>query len=92
MTLLRCRIAHSLWCALTAINLVAVPVLAQNVANGRAMTTDEMIRAESFVRPPDPISSAVLAPRHLNVSVNNLSADRMWFIHEVGDGPVTMDV
>lgn len=35
---------------------------------------------------------AVMAPRHLNVTPSNLSPDRKWFIREVGDGPVTMDV
>jgi dipeptidyl aminopeptidase/acylaminoacyl peptidase len=65
----------------------AAPLTAQSASN-----VDELIRAETFVRPPDPLASAVLAPRHLNVSVGNLSRDRQWFIHEIGDGPVTMDV
>ncbi|MGH7712231.1 MAG: hypothetical protein ACREOG_13155, partial [Gemmatimonadaceae bacterium] len=92
MTPLGSRTAHATWGVLAAVALAAAPALAQNASAGRTMSNDEMIRTETFVRPPDPISSAVLAPRHLNVSVNNLSADRMWFIHEVGDGPVTMDV
>ncbi|MGQ0640586.1 MAG: S9 family peptidase [Gemmatimonadaceae bacterium] len=92
MTFLRSDAARSTWRAILAVALAATPVLAQNVQNGRAMSTDEMIRSEAFVRPPDPLTSAVLAPRHLNVSVNNLSVDRMWFLNEIGDGPVTMDV
>ncbi|HEY7568892.1 MAG TPA: prolyl oligopeptidase family serine peptidase [Gemmatimonadaceae bacterium] len=91
MTVLRPRTARAILCALTAVVLLALPVFAQNAAGGR-MSNDEVIKSELFVRPPDPVSSAVLAPRHLNVSVNNLSADRMWFINEIGDGPVTMDV
>ncbi len=92
MTLMRSRSAYSTVYALAVVALAAAPVVAQNTQNGRTLSTDEMIRSEAFVRPPDPISSAVLAPRHLNVSVNNLSSDRMWFINEIGDGPVTMDV
>lgn len=91
MTVLRSRTARTGLCVLTAIVLVALPVFSQNTANGR-MSNDEVIKSELYVRPPDPVSSAVLAPRYLNVSVNNLSADRMWFINEIGDGPVTMDV
>jgi dipeptidyl aminopeptidase/acylaminoacyl peptidase len=53
---------------------------------------DEVIRSENFVSPPSQLLDAVLAPRHLNVTPSNLSPDRRWFIHEVGDGPVTMDV
>ncbi len=91
MTVLRPGTARAILCALTAVVLVALPVFAQNAASGR-MSTDEVIKSELFVRPPDPVSSAILAPRHLNVSVNNLSSDRLWFINEIGDGPVTMDV
>ena len=32
-----------------------------------------------------------MAPRWLNVSLNEVSPDRKWFLNEVGDGPVTMD-
>ncbi|MEW5917278.1 MAG: hypothetical protein AB1762_12775, partial [Gemmatimonadota bacterium] len=81
MTLIRSRTA-----LVVSAFILAAPLAAQNTS------TDELIRAETFVRPPDPISSAVLAPRHLNVSVSNVSADKMWFINEIGDGPVTMDV
>lgn len=63
---------------------------AQNAT--RPATVDEVIKSESFVTPPGSIADAVLAPRHLNVTPSNLSPDRRWFIHEVGDGPVTMDV
>ena len=32
----------------------------------------------------------VLAPRHLNVTLANLSPDKKWFLDEIGDGPVVM--
>ena len=43
------------------------------------------------MQPPAEIADAVLAPRYLNVTLNNRSPDGRWFLHEVGDGPVTMD-
>ena len=50
-----------------------------------------ILAAEQWVAPPDGIAEAVLAPRYLNVSLNDPSPDGRWFVHEVGDGPVTMD-
>src|SRR5690606_8925261 len=54
-------------------------------------TVDEVIRSEQFVVPPDPVAAAVLAPRHLNVSLTEASPDKRFFIHQVGDGPVGME-
>ncbi len=71
--------------------LVAATASAQN-ATTRPTTVDEVIKSEAFVSPNDKLSDAILAPRHLNVSPSNYSPDRKWFVHEVGDGPVTMDV
>ena len=33
----------------------------------------------------------MLAPRHLNVSLNTLSPDK-WFLNEIGDGPTSIAV
>lgn len=65
--------------------------VAQNAVN-RPATNDEVIKSENFVAPPDRLMEAILAPRHLNVTPSNYSPDRKWFINEIGDGPVTMDV
>ena len=65
--------------------------VAQNAAN-RPPTVDEVIKSEAFVAPSDRLMEAILAPRHLNVTPGNYSPDRKWFINQVGDGPVTMDV
>lgn len=51
---------------------------------------DEIIQKEGFVSPPPELAEAVLAPRHLNVSLGNLSPDKKWFVDEIGDGPVLM--
>lgn len=44
-----------------------------------------------FVVPADEIAKMVLAPRYLNATLTQVSSDRSFFIHEIGDGPVTMD-
>ncbi|HSC29121.1 MAG TPA: hypothetical protein VLD67_17730, partial [Vicinamibacterales bacterium] len=51
---------------------------------------DEVLKQESYTSPPPELADAVLAPRHLNVSLSNLSADKKWFLDEIGDGPVLM--
>ncbi|HEX6322360.1 MAG TPA: prolyl oligopeptidase family serine peptidase [Vicinamibacterales bacterium] len=51
---------------------------------------DRVIRQEGYATPPPELASAVLAPRHLNVSLTNLSPDKAWFVDAIGDGPVEM--
>ena len=43
-------------------------------------------------RRPDLVAEAVLAPRYLNVTLSAVSPDKAWYAHEIGDGPITMDV
>ena len=51
---------------------------------------DQVLQQESYATPPPELASAVLAPRHLNTTLGELSADKKWFLNEVGDGPVVM--
>ena len=51
---------------------------------------DTVLKQESYAQPPQPIVDAVLAPRHLNITLANLSPDKRWFLDEIGDGPVVM--
>ena len=51
---------------------------------------DQIINQESYASPPPELASAVLAPRHLNVTLGELSPDKKYFLNEVGDGPVVM--
>jgi hypothetical protein len=51
---------------------------------------DKTLRQESYATPPPELASAILAPRHLNVTLGELSPDKKWFLNEVGDGPVVM--
>ncbi len=51
---------------------------------------DEVLKQEAYAQPPKELADAVLAPRHLNVTLANLSPDKKWFVDEIGDGPVLM--
>lgn len=51
---------------------------------------DRVIAQEGYATPPPELASAILAPRHLNVTLSNLNRDKTWFVDEVGDGPVVM--
>ncbi len=65
---------------------IAVPVAGQD-----ALSPEEVLADKSFVAPEANISDLVLAPRYLNRTLTNVSPNKAWFFHEVGDGPVTMD-
>src|SRR5688572_21438103 len=64
---------------------------APRAKNGASISwADEIIARETYATPPPELADAVLAPRHLNVSLTNISPDKKWFLTEVGDGPVVM--
>ncbi|HEY7501426.1 MAG TPA: prolyl oligopeptidase family serine peptidase [Vicinamibacterales bacterium] len=62
---------------------------AQPAGNGSSWA-DEILKQDGYAQPPKEIADAVLAPRHLNVALANLSPDKKWFLDEIGDGPVLM--
>jgi dipeptidyl aminopeptidase/acylaminoacyl peptidase len=64
-------------------------IMAQTPAQNGSWA-DEIISKESYATPPSELADAVLAPRHLNVSLSSLSPDKQWFLDEIGDGPVVM--
>ncbi len=59
-----------------------------------ALTTgifaQEMISRQGYQEPPEDIKNLVLAPRHENVTLNNLSPDRSVFLNSIGDGLTPM--
>jgi hypothetical protein len=84
MTIRAARFAPALVLA-----ICGVPLLAQGpVMNGS--WADEIIKKEGYATPPPELADAVLAPRHLNVTLSNASPDKKWFVDEIGDGPVLM--
>ncbi|HUF25933.1 MAG TPA: prolyl oligopeptidase family serine peptidase [Gemmatimonadaceae bacterium] len=64
--------------AATLLVLLSAPALAQNA--------DSILAAEGFVRPPAEIAQAVLAPRHLNVSLTNQSPNKKYFLKTQSEG------
>jgi dipeptidyl aminopeptidase/acylaminoacyl peptidase len=60
----------------------ALPLAAQDQTNA--------LTREAFIRPPDQIAEAALAPRYLNVTLGNPSSDGRYFVQERGDGPPSM--
>src|SRR5262245_37100480 len=62
---------------------------AQSGGAGRSWA-DDVLAKEGYVTPPKELADAVLAPRHLNVTLSNLSPDKKWFLDEIEDGPVVM--
>jgi dipeptidyl aminopeptidase/acylaminoacyl peptidase len=80
-------------CSRACVAAAALALLLPGLAGAQAATWDsqEVLDAKEWVTPPGDIADAVLAPRYLNANLSEISPDRGWFIHEVGDGPVTMD-
>jgi hypothetical protein len=87
-----------------SLSLVPYALLAQSAAQAPASPApappraarpalswaDQVLQQETYATPPPELASAVLAPRHLNVTLGELSPDKKWFLREVGDGPVVM--
>lgn len=86
MSVLRVRAGGMALCA--AVALLAPLGLSAQSGN---WNPQEILAAKEWVAPPANVAEAVLAPRYLNVTLNDMSADRNWFAHEIGDGPVPMD-
>jgi len=69
----------------------AAPVQQPAAAPRPALSwADQVLQQETYATPPPELASAVLAPRHLNVTLGDLSPDKKWFLREVADGPVVM--
>ncbi|MBM3420088.1 MAG: hypothetical protein FJY11_03025, partial [Bacteroidetes bacterium] len=51
----------------------------------------EVISKKGYQDPPEAIKKMVLAPRHENISLSNLSPDGLWFLNTKGDGMVIVD-
>ena len=72
--------------------LFALPLTAQGQSGGSTESAVELagsrarLAAEAYVSPPDVIAKLVTAPRHLNVTLNQLGPDRRYFVREVSAG------
>ena len=77
------------------LSVLPLSLLAQNRAPQEKPApywADEVLKTEGYTTPPKELADAVLAPRHLNVTLTNISPDKKWFLNEIGDGPVPMAV
>jgi len=54
------------------------------------VAAQDALETETWTRPPEHIARAVLAPRYENVSVNDMSPDRRFFLHTRSDGMPSM--
>jgi dipeptidyl aminopeptidase/acylaminoacyl peptidase len=70
--------------------LVPLRLAGQTAQNNGPATVDDIIKQETYATPPRELAEAVLAPRHLNISLTGASPDKKWFLDEIGDGPVLM--
>ena len=77
------RPAQGLFWAVVLSSLLVFP---QGSALGQSYDPDSVLIEEGYIRPPDTIVQAVLAPRWLNFSYSNPNADGSWFLETVSDG------
>ena len=77
---------HRIVLAPALLILAAPPVLAQQ----QQQEVEAILAEEEFLRPPSEIADAVLAPRHLNVTLGNPSPDGGHFLRMQSDGPPSM--
>lgn len=57
---------------------------------GPAVAQNGILEQEEWARPPEPIASAVTAPRHLNVTLSSPSPDNRFFLKQQSEGMPTM--
>ncbi|MEA3245882.1 MAG: hypothetical protein U9Q74_06970, partial [Gemmatimonadota bacterium] len=69
--------------AAAALVVVARPTAAQSNAAGAGWDPQEILKAETYVKPPENIVRMVMAPR-VDISFANPSPDRSWFIRMTG--------
>ncbi len=74
---------------LAALLLLGLP---QAQAKGQSWDPDSILKAETYVRPPQAIVDAVLAPRFRNFSFNNPNADQTWYLETVGEGMPSIEL
>lgn len=51
----------------------------------------ELITAQGYQEPPEEIKEMVIAPRHENVTLSNLSPDRSVFLNTIADGLIPVE-
>ncbi len=75
---------------LRSVGLTSLLFVAASVSTEAYAQTNGDLTNETFLRPPPEIADAVLAPRHLNRSLDNPSPDGRFFLNQRSDGLPTM--
>jgi dipeptidyl aminopeptidase/acylaminoacyl peptidase len=87
------RLLHAipvLLIVLAPLRMAGQPAPQAQQTTGPSSWADDVIKQDAYAQPPKELADAVLAPRHLNITLTNLSPDKKWFLDEIGDGPVLM--
>jgi dipeptidyl aminopeptidase/acylaminoacyl peptidase len=90
MTSTRGSLAYRVLRVVPALLLLLIPFGLSGQAQSSSSWADDILKQDTYATPPRELAEAVLAPRHLNVTLNNASPDKKWFVDEIGDGPVLM--
>ncbi len=90
MTTTRGSLAYRLLRLAPVLLLLLIPFGLSGLAQSSTSWADDILKQESYASPPRELAEAVLAPRHLNVTLSSVSPDKKWFLDEIGDGPVLM--
>ena len=90
MTTTRGSLAYRLLRLAPVLLLLLIPFGLSGLAQSSTSWADDILKQESYASPPRELAEAVLAPRHLNVTLSSASPDKKWFLDEIGDGPVLM--
>jgi dipeptidyl aminopeptidase/acylaminoacyl peptidase len=53
-----------------------------------SLQAQDLLSKKGYQEPPEQIKKIVLAPRHENISLSNLSPDRAYFLNSISDGLV----
>ena len=72
--------------------LLSSAAVAEGQRQDETRDAQQILQQKTFVTPPELVAEAVLAPRYLNVTLSTVSPDKNWFVQEISDGPITMDV
>ena len=65
--------------------------LAVAVFSAGSLQAQDLLSKRGYQEPPEQIKKIVLAPRHENISLTNLSPDRKYFLNSIGDGLVPVE-
>ena len=82
--------AHRLLTRITLLSAVLIALPDESAAQ-QQRDPQAILADKAFVSPPADIAEAALAPRWLNATLDEVSPNQRWFLHQVGDGPVDME-